>query len=91
MFPTKINILLEQRNNVFSSTGKEWVLFFIFDDVTSSRWAIHTWETMPSQTEIKQAVKIAKRAIDCYYQSIKLPPLDIQIEGDSTMIKNLGL
>jgi hypothetical protein len=83
MFPKTIRFDVQERVNTFAKDGKEWALNVEFDHdrVQSTRWTITTWEKMPFIAERTMAKDIALRAIEVYYNNLRMESFKLEVVG----------
>lgn len=79
MFPKTIRFDVYERVNIHAQDGKEWALVAEFG--ADSRWTITTWDKMPSVAERTRAKEIALRAIEVYYNNLRVESFKLEVVG----------
>ena len=77
MFLNKVSFYVEERENHFMGSRKEWVLKAKAPDMEP--WVLFVWKyDKPTTTDVLDAVTLIKRGMEFYHRHTQLPPFKLE-------------
>lgn len=75
MISHSVRFSVDERQNVHSTTGKEWALNVRFD--RHERWTIKAWDKEPSAEAVKDAKETVMRSFEVYHRHLYVPAFNV--------------
>jgi len=76
MFPKKLQMRINKRNNVHVPGGEEYAVDVRLDD--GNWWTVTTYESDP-QDKVDQIYDIVRRSMEAYHRSLSIPGFCVEL------------